>query len=460
MERLAGGDPGLLHAGGHGDRLEGGADGVGGQHGPVQERLAGVVGQRVVRFGAQAVGQPLGIEAGVGGQRQHAVVPRVHHYDRADALAERLLSHLLGSDVQGEDDVLPGFGRHLRDRAADGAFGRDRGEGAAALARQDIVHLTLHAEDADLVAGAVAPRRQLLQLLGVDLGHMAHDVGGRVAVRVDALRLLPHHDTQFVEGVELLQRLLLCAVGQRLDGDEVVRGQIRLYLGAHVAFGHAERGGEAGDERFLVGDEVRHEADDREVGVHRQRLAVAVEDGAATGDLREEVDEGAVVQFDEDEAGRPGDAPLLAHLRRVPRRGEHRRLLLHQGDPLRLPDVAEEGRVDRDFHRDVGVVVPHVGADFEVDAGDRRLLGDRLVALDELLFVDLRPRLGGDEVVHVAVLLLLPELEEALGGLQGILRWLALLRLGRGRRLRLQHRAGGDDHEECGKEGGEPAHDG
>ena len=256
----------------------------------MQERQAVIVGELVVLLVAETVGERLGVESGVGGQGQHAVVPRVHDDDGANPLAEGALRRLLNIDVQGEDDVLAGLGRLLGDGAGGGALGGDRGQGAAVLAGQDLIELGLQAEGADLVAGAVALHRQLLELFGGDLRHVAQDVGGGITVGVDALSLLPHHYSQVGEGVELVQRLDAGAVGQGGDRDEVVGRKVGLHLCAYVGLGHTEGGGEAGDERLLIGDEVRHEADDRQAGVHRQLLTVAVQDGAAEGGVGEEVD--------------------------------------------------------------------------------------------------------------------------------------------------------------------------
>ena len=224
LKRLDGGDAGLLKACRQSNRFERGPRRVGGQQGAVQERLAVIVGEPVVLLQAEAIGDGLGVEPGVGGQGQHGVIARVHDNDGAHPLGEDAFRRRLNVDVEGEDDVLAGPGRLLGDGAADRTFGGDRGQRAAALAGQDLIELELQAEGAYHVAGAVALRLQLFQLLGVDLGHVAQDVGGGVTDGVDALRLVPYHHSQVGEGVELVQLLLSGAVVQRVDRDEVVGG--------------------------------------------------------------------------------------------------------------------------------------------------------------------------------------------------------------------------------------------
>jgi len=117
--------------------------------------------------------------------------------------------------------------------------------------------------------------------------------------------------------------------------------------------------------------------------------------------------------------------------------------------------------VDGHLHRYLGVLRHDVGPRLVVYAGDRRLLRDGVVALDEVFLADRGARLGGDEVVHVAVLLLLPEVEEALRGLQGRLGGIRLLTAGGV----FAGGAGEDDEERYGEERRgearhEPAHDG
>ncbi len=248
-------------------------------------------------------------------------------------------------------------------------------------------------------------------------------MGQRIAVGVEPGRFLPDNDAQRHHVPELLHVFVRRPEGQRFDRDEVVGRQRRLHLCAHVGVRHPETGRELSDYRLLVGDQVRHDADDRQVRIDGQGRAQPVVDRATAGHLCEEVDQVGPVDPLEVERRRPIDLPGCGNRTTGGAASRRSRAVLDQRDRVRLRPVIKERRMERHLELDrCGLLA--AGPDLVVDAGDLSFIRDRGVAVDEVLLADRRRRSCRNERVHLFVLAVLPEFQPAFGRLVRRLRGL------------------------------------
>src|SRR5438552_15061304 len=93
----------------------------------------------------------------------------------------------------------------------------------------------------DLVAGIYPLRAEILQLFFGNLRHIADDMSRRGAVGVDTLRLFAYDHAEVHHVAVLLHLLWRGAVGQCLDGAEVVGRLVVLDFGADFRLGQAAR---------------------------------------------------------------------------------------------------------------------------------------------------------------------------------------------------------------------------
>ena len=371
-----------LERGQCGHRLEGRAGGI--------DAVESAVERREVVCARGGGRQPGGREALVGdaarvdtravrrarGHREDRAVPRVERDDRAavglvllvlvgeaDARLECPFGRALQVDVERQADRLAGLRRALEDEPA-----RPVAERVHRPLRQTVASAQVRVVGrlepglADHVAGLVALRAELLQLLRRDLGDVADELGRELAVGVaPEIRVDDLDARELVEvlGEVVDRRVAVHGLADDHRGDRVVLAQ--LDLGDHLRHRHVDDEREAAQlgQPGLVRALVQVLRRDRHGGAgdrRHERAAVAVEDLAALG--RE---------------------PQRAHL--VVERGLQ---VLRPGEHLQRPEAEEEHAEDDESERAenpeperelrgeaVGLRDPRVGRQEAIRAGAR-----------------------------------------------------------------------------------------
>ena len=239
-------DEPLLHGGGHGEDLEGGAGLVGivqGLVAPLLEQLVGGVGEVLLE---QVVLNGEGVVDIVGGIGHHAQdAAGFHVHDDAGGavfravfvshLAHIFLQIILDVGVQGQDQVLAVFG----------------GEILLILIGQGIAPLVLGGDhQAGLALEVlVVAGFQAIQA-GVVGAHKAQNVGGQGAVGVHPLGV-GHHVNAVDIGVvdelaDLVRHVLVHLLGQ-----DLILGVRAVHAGADGVLGHAQNPGETGSQGII-----------------------------------------------------------------------------------------------------------------------------------------------------------------------------------------------------------------
>ena len=344
----------------------------------------------------ETVDDRVGIDARVGGHREHVAVARVERDDGARLLAQRRLGERLDADIDAEAHIAAG-NRRARDDLADRPTGGvENCQRTAAAAGQRALEEVLDPIAADHVAGAVALNEALFELFRIDLLEVADDVRGEIAVGIPATRLAAHEDALAGELFVLLDQVVRRADRQLGDRHKLVAGNILVDQRTDDRLFHTEPVDEEIDDQILVAHGVPVDADDRDLGGAGEDLAAAVQNAAARGPLDQRADQVALGRKPvEDQPRRPVDDPVR---------------LAQDRDEDNLLDFAEIGGLIAQDHLKGGRIDVFDGDDLPAEASDRGLGPDIAVALGEALRVvtllafrrDRRPGLeqlvGGEQV--------------------------------------------------------------
>ena len=212
-------------------------------------------------------------------------------------------------------------------------------------------------------------------------------MGRHLSLRVEADRLAAHQDAQLRQLLELRDQGRRRVVIQPHDGDEEVRRHVLEDQIAHRELVQPQPFHEGSDHQILVLDQVVRHADDRLLPLHRQLLAVAIEDVAPNRHVDERVHEvPGRAQSVEDQVRRPVQHPI-----RLAQRTRE--------DPLR--DFPEKARLVDQIYLNAGHVLAGRRHDLPAQPRDRGLLPDVVVALHEVIDRDAVARLQPQQPVGV-----------------------------------------------------------
>ena len=276
----------VLERGERHERLDGGSGRVLAAQRPVVERLVGRVVERVPVHRVDAVDEEVGIEAGLGDEREDLARLRLDRDERAAIVLERVLGDALQVEIQRDGEVVARERLGARERADRAPPGVDLHLLGAGGAVQLLLVGALDAELADvvraLVVGGEPLRFDALHVGVVDASDVADRVRGDLALRVGAEE--PRLDLEAGEAIAVHREARDLLLGQaRADRQalEVLAFLLQLPEAAPVARAHVDDRRELVDRALDVGDLARRDLE-RVGGIVRgEHLAVAVDDEAA-----------------------------------------------------------------------------------------------------------------------------------------------------------------------------------
>ena len=195
-----------------GEGLEGGAGRIVLLSDPVVQRSIDVLNQLSPHARFQMTRDHVGIETRFGHQSQNETSLGVHGHRRPLTPRETLLGQFLQTRVDGEEKIVAGYSL-LQDRVtaqhvACLGFGHpltscvDHHLNQAVPAPELALPGMLHADLADHIALPITLIFQTLQVLGVDLSHIAQQVAGQGMVRIGPLGFGPN--LHALDGPDLL----------------------------------------------------------------------------------------------------------------------------------------------------------------------------------------------------------------------------------------------------------------
>ncbi len=284
---------------------------------PVVEGFVGRGVERIPVLRVDAVDEEVGIEAGLGDQREDIARFRIDRHQRAAKLLEGFLGDALQPQVEGHHEVVARQRLASRQRPDRAAAGVDFDPLGAGHAVQLLLVGALDAKLADVVGALVvageALRLDALHVGVVDAADVADRVRGDFALRIGAEEARLDLEPREAEAVDREARDLL--LGEpRADRQalEVLALLLELLEAAPVPGADIDDRGELVDRALHARDLARRDLECVGRIVGGEHLAVAVEDDAAVGHhrrhrnavrLRERVVVGALHYL------KPGEAP-------------------------------------------------------------------------------------------------------------------------------------------------------
>ncbi len=237
--------------------------------------MARVGNELVPVVAGDADGELVGVEIGMGDQRQDFAGAGIHGDDGAVAVAQQLLGFALQVEIDGELQVLSRSGVLRAQDAHLAAVAVHDYVARAVYAAQELVVGLLHAVLAHHVAGLIGGVARLIQVIFAHLAHVADQVRGESVSRIKPALL--------VDGLELGQ-----LVAVRLDEGLLVRGNIFFDRDGLVA-GRGAEVLQGGAELFQI--QVQPQRDHGQIGIHILILFADQE----TGDRRVVIHQQAVI---------------------------------------------------------------------------------------------------------------------------------------------------------------------
>ncbi len=276
----------FLEAGGGHDDLEDGARRVLRLDRPVQEGMGRILDDGQPCRAIDGAREAVDVEGRRGDHGQHVAVARIQDHHGPRVSGHGLLGRLLDAAVDGGDDLCPRSRLRTPDDTQVAPERIDLDALAPVLTSQVVIEQSLEPGLPHHVAPSVKP---LPELLVADLAHVAQQVGGEAAGRVDALRLDLHDHARELE-------LPLLDLGHVLERQAAAhphgsRG-ITVNAGRHLrelAIGNAEQGRHAAEHggapvpRLVELARNEREGEGRTVVDERPMLAI-VENTALGGD--------------------------------------------------------------------------------------------------------------------------------------------------------------------------------
>ena len=239
-----------------------------------------------------------GSKPGLGDEGQHPAGARLDRHQRAAALAERVLGHLLQADVERQREVVARLRGAARERADAAPGGVDLDLLEAGGAVQLVLVARLDAGAADEVGAAVVGVGSFLLearlVVLVDAAHVADGVRGDVAVRVLAEQARLDLHALVAEAVHREARhLLVGEPGADRHAFGIARLDHHLLEAGAVARRDLDQLGQLVDGALDAPHPAREDLERVARVVARDDDAVAVDDQAAVG--RDRHDRDAVV---------------------------------------------------------------------------------------------------------------------------------------------------------------------
>ncbi len=361
--------------------------------------------------------EEIGVESGRGDHRQHRAGIQFQHDDGAAEAGDCFLRLSLEFTIER---CVDGIGRdRLRagDELQDLPLGIPQVERAARLAAQFGLIGGFYADLPYELVPFVPAHLVLGQRVLCDLGHVPDRVRRQASVDVEPAGVEgPLQPTHPAHG--LFDRLKLLQ-GNLPHGDEEIGIPKRLIAIAQILRALIQDGRQRFQhERFVLRilNPVGNNPESHDFGLRGQSQPVHVVDVRPGRGENVQEQLVALLQFRKDGCVRPGDRPIVIHTLQV-----HEGLTGELADhcALQRHSVANLRRLWIDQGRD----------DLVVEAGERRLTPDPLIAGGKIIEAQPVTREGAEHGVHRLVVLRSPGLEKAGGGDL----WIGMLQAGNGR---------------------------